>query len=90
MLLVLQALAREKYPSSEAYTRAVEVDENVEKLIAEQKRVARTILRASEHVKKRVRIYVQSEHFHQAAAASDSTGGGRKQEIGVPLAFHEA
>lgn len=58
------------------FTRALELDERVEKAIQEQKAVAHTILRAGEHVKKKVRVYIQSEHYNQTAPGAPPTGKG--------------
>lgn len=52
-------------PESELLTELQSIDDAISKIITAQKREIRYSLQAQEHVKKRLRVYVQSEHFNQ-------------------------
>ena len=70
----MQPLPKERMPRSDLFTKLQDQDDKISKAIAQQKAAAEPALRPGEHVKKKLRIYVQSEHFNQATSSGGTSG----------------
>ena len=71
-------------PKSEILTKLQDQDDKVLKAVAQHKQVAHSVLRSGEHIKKKLRLYFQSEHGNQAT----SHGSPENSQSGArPLTF---
>lgn len=61
-------------PKSDILTKLQEQDEKVLKLLGQQKQLAHSTLRSGEHIKKKLRVYIQSEHANQGPSREHSAG----------------
>lgn len=60
-------------PESDLLTKLQDLDEKILKVIADQKQEVRFTMKAAEFVKKRLRIFIQSEHHSQTSGAEHGT-----------------
>lgn len=72
-------------PRSEILTKLQDQDDKVLKAVGQRKQVAHSTLRSGEHVKKKLRLYLQSQHANQGG----TQGGSDTSQSGalVPCTF---
>ena len=61
----MQTVAPVKLPESQLFTELQSISDSIQAAIASQKQEAKYSLKAQEHVKKKLRIYLQCEHYNQ-------------------------
>ena len=71
----LQPVPKERMPKSEMLTKLQDQDDRTLKAVGQHKQVAHSTLRSGEHIKKKLRLYVQSEHANQGASQVGSGNG---------------
>lgn len=70
----LQPQPKERMPKSEVLTKLQDQDDKLLKAISQQKLMAHTTMRSAEHMKKKLRVYVQSEQSQQGISNEDPLG----------------
>lgn len=71
---MLQPLLKERFLKSEQLSRMQDLDDKILRLIDQQKGLAHSTLHSSEHVRKKLRLYVQCEHPRPAQGGEESAG----------------
>ena len=61
-------------PKSEVLTKLQDQDDKILKVLGQHKQVAHSTLRPGEHLKKKLRLYIQSEQTRLGATADTESG----------------
>ena len=62
-------MVQEQMPESQHFTQLQELEKQVLQAVAAQKLEVKYALRSAEHVKKKLRVYINNQHHNQQPAA---------------------